>query len=86
MTPCCASPDRRRRRVKVTVDAWLYVCLDVLMNDNEVTYTTGQAAQRLGISVDTLRRWEREGKISPERNAAGHRRYTEADLDIKKSA
>lgn len=48
---------------------------------NEITYTTGQAAQKLGVSVDTLRRWEREGKIEPERNPAGHRRYTEADLE-----
>lgn len=53
---------------------------------NEITYTTGQAAQKLGISVDTLRRWEREGKISPERNAAGHRRYTEAELEAMQAA
>lgn len=48
---------------------------------NQMTYPIGQAAQKLGISVDTLRRWEREGKLTPERNAAGHRRYTDEDID-----
>lgn len=55
------------------------------MNENGVTYTTGQAAQKLGVSTDTLYRWEREGKLTPARNAAGHRRYTESDLKEAKS-
>lgn len=29
----------------------------------------------LGVSISTLRRWERAGKLIPERTAAGHRRY-----------
>jgi excisionase family DNA binding protein len=33
------------------------------------------AAKHLGVSQDTLRRWERAGKISSERTARGHRRY-----------
>ncbi len=35
----------------------------------------GAAAEQLGVSRDTLRRWERAGKISAERTARGHRRY-----------
>lgn len=35
----------------------------------------GTAAQQLGVSRDTLRRWERAGKISVERTARGHRRF-----------
>jgi len=35
----------------------------------------GAAAKQLGVSRDTLRRWERVGKISAERTARGHRRY-----------
>lgn len=35
----------------------------------------GEAAEVLGVSITTLRRWETEGKLTPERTAAGHRRY-----------
>ena len=37
----------------------------------------GAAAQALGVSTDTLRRWEREGKITFERS--GSQRYLPAD-------
>jgi putative resolvase len=40
----------------------------------------GKAAQTLGISVSTLRRWEREGQITPSRTALGHRRYDVSTL------
>jgi putative resolvase len=33
------------------------------------------AAKQLGVSQDTLRRWERAGKITAERTARGHRRF-----------
>lgn len=36
-----------------------------------------QAAEVLGISPDTLRRWEREGLIQSERTPGGQRRYRE---------
>lgn len=32
--------------------------------------TIGEAAQALGVSVDTLRRWERAGKVAFERDGA----------------
>jgi len=35
----------------------------------------GEAAEVLGVSITTLRRWEVEGKIMPERTVSGHRRY-----------
>jgi len=34
-----------------------------------------EAAHLLGVSITTLRRWEREGKIISQRTPAGHRRY-----------
>ena len=34
-----------------------------------------EAAAVLGVSVTTLRRWEKEGKLASERTRAGHRRY-----------
>jgi|SRR3990167_2530116 len=40
----------------------------------------GKAAKELGVSRDTLRRWEKSGKISVERTAKGHRRYNLARL------
>lgn len=39
-----------------------------------------QAAKELGVSVDTLRRWEAAGKIEAERTPGGHRRYDLAKL------
>lgn len=33
------------------------------------------AAKILGVSITTLRRWEKEGKITPQYTKSGHRRY-----------
>lgn len=40
----------------------------------------GEAAEALGVSITTLRRWEVEGKMIPERTVSGHRRYDLAKL------
>jgi putative resolvase len=40
----------------------------------------GKAAKELGVSRDTLRRWEKSGKITVERTVKGHRRYNLARL------
>ena len=40
----------------------------------------GRAAKELGVSRDTLRRWEKSGKIKVERTIKGHRRYNLALL------
>ena len=42
--------------------------------------TRSEAAKLKGVSVSTLRRWESEGKLIPERTANGHRRYTISQL------
>ena len=36
-------------------------------------YTASEAASALGISLDTLRRWDKAGRIKTERDAANHR-------------
>ena len=38
------------------------------------------ASKQLGVSIGTLRRWEREGKIKPIRTHGNHRRYSEGEL------
>lgn len=42
--------------------------------------TIGEAAKIKGVTTKTLRRWEAEGKLIPERTANGHRRYDMAQL------
>jgi len=37
------------------------------------SYTAREAAQRLGISLDTLRRWDRSGRIRTERDERNRR-------------
>jgi MerR family transcriptional regulator/heat shock protein HspR len=43
-------------------------------------YSIGEAADLLGVSVPTLRLYEREGLILPIRKSSKHRLYTEEDL------
>jgi molybdopterin-binding protein len=37
------------------------------------SYRIGEAAKLLGVRVETLRRWERDGKLRTERSAGGQR-------------
>ena len=39
-----------------------------------------EASEFLGVSMDTLRRWERAGKIQSIRTKGGHRRYEKKEL------
>lgn len=43
-------------------------------------YRIGQAAKILGVSPSTLRRWEREGKLTPHRTEGAHRLYRLSEL------
>lgn len=48
----------------------------------EAVCTIRQVAQLTGLSIDTLRYYERIGLIEPVRRAAnGHRQYRQADLE-----
>ena len=40
-----------------------------------------QAARALGISLDTLRRWDREGKLRVERDSANRRVVTVSEIE-----
>ena len=51
------------------------------MPRHERTYSVGEAARRLGVSVDTLRRWDRDGRIRTSRDAANRRRVPASEVE-----
>ena len=48
---------------------------------NKSTLTLGEAAKALGVSADTLRRWDRAGKLRATRDAQGRRRISQAEIE-----
>jgi molybdopterin-binding protein len=44
-------------------------------------YSVGEAAKALGISVDTLRRWDRQGRIKTERDSSNRRIVRATEID-----
>jgi molybdopterin-binding protein len=44
-------------------------------------YNVSDAAKVLGVSVDTLRRWDRSGKIKAERDSANRRVIPASEID-----
>jgi molybdopterin-binding protein len=44
-------------------------------------YSVGEAAKTLGISVDTLRRWDRQGRIKTERDSSNRRIVRATEID-----
>jgi molybdopterin-binding protein len=45
------------------------------------TYTASEAAAVLGISLDTLRRWDKAGRLRVERDSSNRRVLTAAEID-----
>ena len=43
--------------------------------------TIGEAARAMGVSADTLRRWERAGRLRTTRDAANRRRVSRAEVE-----
>lgn len=41
-------------------------------------------AELVGVSVKTLHRWDKTGKLTAKRTLSNHRYYTEEDLAIAK--
>jgi len=46
----------------------------------------GEAARRLGVSVNTLRRWDERGLIASTRTLGGQRRFLTEDVDRLRDA
>jgi len=44
------------------------------------TYTITEFAQRIGVSVKTLQRWDRDGRLRPSRTPTNRRVYTDEHL------
>jgi DNA-binding transcriptional MerR regulator len=48
---------------------------------NDAGLRVGEAAREAGVSIDTLRYYEREDLLQTERTPSGHRRYFDNDLE-----
>lgn len=57
------------------------------MTTPQPTLTIGEAARYLSVSIDTLRRWDRDGRLRAERlTPTSPRRYRREDLDKMRAA
>lgn len=51
------------------------------MNRNHNLISIGKAAKHLGVSVMTLRRWDKKGKLRAHKSSGGHRYYDPEALE-----
>lgn len=49
-------------------------------------YTASEAARALGISLDTLRRWDRQGQIRTTRDAGNRRQVSAQEIERLRGA
>jgi excisionase family DNA binding protein len=50
-------------------------------SDRQLVFTSSQAAEYLGVSLATIRRWTDAGHIGCYRTPGGQRRFSRAQLD-----
>ncbi len=48
---------------------------------SDADHSLGDAARLIGVSVDTLRRWDTAGKLETTRDASGRRRVSAAEIE-----
>jgi molybdopterin-binding protein len=51
------------------------------VTEGRALYSASEAARSLGISLDTLRRWDRSGRIRTERDAANRRLVPASEVE-----
>jgi len=51
------------------------------MTEDRSVYSASEAARALGISLDTLRRWDRVGRIRTERDSANRRLVPASEVE-----
>jgi excisionase family DNA binding protein len=49
--------------------------------DNQNLLTISDVSRALGVTTQTLRKWDKCGKLTPTRTLGGHRRYLKSDVD-----
>ena len=49
-------------------------------------YAIGEAARMLGVSIDTLRRWDRQGRIKTRRDGSNRRVVSAAEIERLRGA
>lgn len=54
----------------------------MMMDDGGPTFVISVAAQLAGMHAQTLRSYDREGLVSPDRTSGGGRRYSQRDIDL----
>ncbi|MBI2032831.1 MAG: MerR family DNA-binding transcriptional regulator, partial [Candidatus Levybacteria bacterium] len=54
--------------------------MDPALEEKELL-TIGEAAKKLNVSIDTLRRWDKKGALLPIRTEGGQRRYDSSQLE-----
>ena len=50
--------------------------------DGEDLISIGEASEILGVSIDTLRRWDKSGRFPAEKSDGGHRLYSKTKVGI----
>ena len=46
-------------------------------------YSIGKFAEEIGVTIESIRNWDRTGKLKPAfRNPSGHRYYTQEQVDL----
>jgi len=50
--------------------------------DGKDLISIGEASEILGVSIDTLRRWDKSGRFPAEKSVGGHRLYSKAKVGI----
>jgi DNA-binding transcriptional MerR regulator/quercetin dioxygenase-like cupin family protein len=53
----------------------------ILNGGGSIGFSIGEVSQAIGLAPQTLRLWEREGLVLPERTARGYRVYREPDVE-----
>ncbi len=48
----------------------------------EKLISISEAASILGVSIDTLRRWDKSGKLKSQKSEGGHRKYQRSQIEL----